>query len=117
MLGVCGIFASSDIWKEISTIPADKKLDEIKLIIIGASMSEPQIAIFHHYLAYIVLYILDAVLTIAAGRMRNDFRATLFLSQPATVTTVMKDSQEGQPEHVHICTKDDSCVSAGMTIF
>ena len=86
----------------------------MKLIIIGASMSEPQIAIFHHYLVYIVLYILDAVLTIAAGRMRN---ATLFLSQPATVTTVMKDSQEGQPEHVHICMKDDSCVSAGMTIF
>ena len=29
-----------------------------------------------------------------------------------TLTTVMKDNQEGQPERAHLCTKGNSCVSA-----
>jgi len=28
------------------------------------------------------------------------------------MTTVMKDSQEGQPECTHLCMKNNSCVSA-----
>ena len=67
------------LWKEILTIPVDKKLNQMKLIVIGPHSHSPQIAIFHHYLEYVILYILDAVLTIDAGRMQNDFRATLFL--------------------------------------
>ena len=27
------------------------------------------------------------------------------------MTAVMKDSREGQPEHTHLCTKCNSCVS------
>jgi len=33
-----------------------------------------------------------------------------FVSQLATVSLVMKDSQEGQLERTHLCTKGKQCV-------
>ena len=63
--------------------------------------------IYIYYLAYIIPYISDAL--IAASRMRNIskifVRTTWFLWKPAWMMTIMKDSQEGQLECVHLCMK------------
>ena len=63
--------------------------------------------IYIYYLAYIIPYISDAL--IAASRMRNIskifVRTTWFLWKPAWMMTIMKDSQEGQLERVHLCMK------------